>query len=334
MAIVTQRMSKKNRFIITNFKNKSMKNIRIYFYCFFLILLMSCTSTNNSVQVKKFISHINVFDCNNITSNQNNDVNAAYLSHSFRSSELFWGMILEKQVAVIDRFVMEFTSNSACKNINIMLTEPDIFIPQHYIDPYNNLSKNTLPNEKIYKSLIKSINSLTLHAAEKITRRFLEDEDFAKQYYIICIWSQQVLGQNDFQWYSLFQHADMLKDKFTSGFTEMNWWRARHYVILAYATSRYDLIQDVGEINELYDSFFIWYEWLMENHERLLARDDFPVWSLGQNLMEEPNKLVLTDDFLKKHLNIDNLPSPEIFVISQLEQFIIIYEKHKNTLNE
>jgi hypothetical protein len=115
-------------------------------------------------------------------------------------------------------------------------------------------------------------------AAEIVVRSCLEDPKGLGEYYRPVAWRRWILrnvgGTN---WMCIL--ADRIDEHIHDSSDPDYWVYARSFMVMAYATSRVDLLAD-RKPEELGPAFAAWHEWFEENGGYLVASPDQPVWQL------------------------------------------------------
>lgn len=126
--------------------------------------------------------------------------------------------------------------------------------------------------------------------AELMVRKFLKSPEALKRYYQAVIWFDRMLHPLNFPVYQGVISRQLKKESPEDGY----WWHAFQFVLMAHATGRDDLLEDVKP-EDLKPRFNKWFNWYKENGLKLWADEETWYWEKNT---DENNKLYLNLKFL------------------------------------
>lgn len=159
-----------------------------------------------------------------------------------------------------------FTEGTAQDRMRWFLAGGEYFYP----------TQNGLPFGDTIPSAVKRQR----HAAEIVVRSLLNDPQSVEEYYRGVAWQRGMLrnlnggGRN---WMCFV--ADCIDEHIHEGADPDYWIYARNFIVVAFATSRIDLLMNT-KAEQLGPAFVSWYQWFQENAGYLVASPDKPVWKL------------------------------------------------------
>jgi len=215
---------------------------------------------------------------------------------------LCWADDYEKHIR---RLVHHFGRHGPMVDMKICITDARIMLA---LD--SNQSNQVLPGElrKALPSLARleaRYRQIRNFVAKTQVEMFLKRPDLLDRYYNVVVWSHQFLGSTLGQWWSLMSKVSELAESWRPLYYDAAaysdyWYYARDFMLVAHATGRDDLLQDVDG-GELYQRYEKWDAWLQTNvwgetgWTRLVPHPEKPIWverdsllAKGRDLVKEP----------------------------------------------
>ncbi|MEX0704702.1 MAG: hypothetical protein WD069_21570 [Planctomycetales bacterium] len=138
--------------------------------------------------------------------------------------------------------------------------------------------------EEAEKLFPKTGYRLNIVGSEVQTRSFLADRDKLMRYHRLILWSHLVYDRPELHGVRVKGRAMRTEELFADKDNQDKYWgAARNFVLLAYATGREDLLDDV-KAEDLRPRFAQWYKWVREKSPWLAANPKTLQWKVGNEL--------------------------------------------------
>ncbi|MEX0700828.1 MAG: hypothetical protein WD069_01920 [Planctomycetales bacterium] len=132
------------------------------------------------------------------------------------------------------------------------------------------------------KSRFPSHYRVVILGSEIQTRSFLADRTKLKRYHRLILWSRLVYRRADQDQDFVPGMARQTATVFAGNeIDDKYWWGARNFVLLAYATGREDLLDNVKP-EDLRPRFKTWHEWVQTRSPWLVANPETLQWKVGR----------------------------------------------------